>query len=544
MPCSTSFASASLLLAGHSWQIHAGDAEAARVVALLAEAMALPLSCSPTTADARKQRRELWVFVDPGLPKPRIHCDETGLVFCLLPLPENHDKLVIGMSVITQAIARAELSRGGLLIHGALIAAPGHQQYGVILAGPGTVGKTTASNRFPPPWRSLCDDTSFVECNRTGYFLANPWPTWSRFFCTPDGKPGSGGTWDVQGGLPLQAIFFLIRAEEDRITPLPVTPAVAFLMETVQQVSFLMTQDLPLAQAQLLLQKQLAAVEELVRTIPAFTLHLSLTGPFWDRIAETLTRLASSDFPRPRHIPPLGSIRKTETTAPPQSLFEQDTLAVAYSGSSMNPTLRHPDLLEVIPYRDRPIRPGDVVYYQPSTGGPKVIHRVTRVTAKGIATRGDNNCPEDPVLQQPSDVIGQVIAAWRYDKRRKIAGGIGGIWSVYRARACDRLYKIARTPLHRVYHCLAASVLLNSMLPASLQPRIFAFRQRNFPPILKLMINGRVIGRYDAWNRSWEVDRPWRLIINVSKLPVVAPSQAMNISDLNTTALGSQQCPP
>lgn len=530
MPRSTSFASASLLLAESSWQIHAGDAAAARVVALLAEAMSLPLASCPPKSDPRKQIRELWVFVDPGLPKPRIHCDETGLIFCLLPPLEDHDKLVIGMSVVTQALARAELSRGGLLIHGALIAVPGHQPGGVILAGPGTVGKTTASNRLPPPWRSLSDDTSFVEYLPTGQFLAHPWPTWSRFFCNQDGKHGPGGHWEVQAGLPLKAMFFLARAKEDRVVPLLPAPAVAFLMETVQQASFLMTQDLSAELAQALLKKQLTAAEELVRTIPAFTLHLSLTGSFWDRIAETQARVSAASFPRAGHIFSPGAIQKTETTASSSSLFARNTLAVAYSGSSMNPTLRYPDLLEVIPYADRPICPGDVVYFQPSTGGPRVIHRVVRVTAKGIATRGDNNCPEDPFLMQPADVIGKVVAAWRLDRRRKITGGLSGFWSVYWNRAGHRLYKIARTPLYGAYHCQAASGLLGSLLPAALQPRIIEFRQRYQPSILKLMINGRVIGRYDAWTKLWEIDRPWRLIINVAKLPVVDPAAHMDTS--------------
>ncbi|MHB8810956.1 MAG: SynChlorMet cassette protein ScmC [Desulfobulbaceae bacterium] len=499
--------------------------------------MSLPLLCCPTKQDVQELRRELWVFVDPVLPRPRINCFETGRVCCLLPLLKNHDVLVIGMSVITQAIARAELSRGGLLIHGGLISAPGHQQCGVILAGPGTVGKTTASKRLPPPWRSLSDDASFVECNRTGQILAHPWPTWSRFFCTPDGTPGQGGNWEVQSGLPLLAIFFLVQAKEDRVTPLPPTPAVAFLMETVQQVSFLMTQDLPADQTQVLLKKQLAAAETLVRTIPTFTLHLSLTGYFWDRIAETLDGVSSAAFPHPGHLPPPGPSQKPKTTASTLSLFEQNTLAVAYSGSSMNPTLRHPDLLEVIPYEDRPIRPGDVVYYQPSTGGPKVIHRVVRVTAKGIFTRGDNNCPEDPFLQQPSDVIGQVKAAWRYDKRREIAGGICGRLSVSRTRACARLYNIARVPLRWVYQSLAARGLLNSMLPASFQPRVFEFRQRSLPSILKLMVRGHVIGRYDAWKKLWEIDHPWRMVIDVSTLPVTDWSPTVDGPTLNNDGL-------
>ncbi|RJX21226.1 MAG: SynChlorMet cassette protein ScmC [Desulfobulbus sp.] len=527
MPCSSTLAFVSLPLTEHNWQIHAGNADAARVVTMLADAMSLALSCRPITSEPLKQRRELWVFVDPGVPEPRIHCDDIGAVFCLLPPLADHDKLVVGMSVITQALARAELSRGALLIHGALISAPGPRQYGVILAGPGTVGKTTASNRLPPPWRSLCDDTSFVDYCRSGGFMAHPWPTWSRFFRDPDGKPGPGGKWDVRNGLPLKAIFFLARGREDQITPLPVASAMAFLKETVQQVSFLMPHGLPDDQARLLHHKQLAAAEQLVRAIPAFTLRLSLTGSFWNLIAETLNGMEIREFSGPEPIPLPNAIRKGKQPASPSpSLFDQGTLVAAYSGSSMKPTFRHPDLVEVVPYNDRPIRPGDVIYYQPATGGQKVIHRVVRITANGIATRGDNNCPEDPLLLQPRDVIGQVIAAWRYEKRREIAGGIAGICSVYRTWAANELYKFARAPLHKIYHALAKSGFLNALLPASLQPRIYEFKQGNFPSKLKLMVNGRVIGRYDSLQKLWEITPPWRLIIDVSQLPDPARSPA------------------
>lgn len=92
--------------------------------------------------------------------------------------------MVHGASVIVLDVE----NRGGLLLHGALAEC---KRQGVILAGPGTVGKTTASRRLRLPWHSLSDDATLVVRDRAGRFGAHPWPTWSRFMF--------GGSWGDAG---------------------------------------------------------------------------------------------------------------------------------------------------------------------------------------------------------------------------------------------------------------------------------------------------------------------------------------------------------
>ena len=89
----------------------------------------------------------------------------------------------------------------------------------------------------------------------------------------------------------------------------------------------------------------------------------------------------------------------------------------------MNPTIGERDLLEIAPYDKRTIRVGDVILFQPPEGGQPVVHRVVDILPKGIRTCGDNNTHIDPYLLQSTDIIGQVVAAWRGQKRRKIVGG-------------------------------------------------------------------------------------------------------------------------
>ena len=83
------------------------------------------------------------------------------------------------------------------------------------------------------------------------------------------------------------------------------------------------------------------------------------------------------------------------------------TPCTAYTGPSMNPTLREPELMEVVPYGKRAVRCGDVILFRSPGGGQSVVHRVTRVTPDGIRTRGDNNRSEDAYSLQPAHIIGR-----------------------------------------------------------------------------------------------------------------------------------------
>ena len=92
-------------------------------------------------------------------------------------------------------MANSSEKNGGLLVHGALAEWNG---IGVILAGPGGVGKTTASKRLPRPWRSLSDDNTLIVKSPDGTYWAHPWPTWSRY------RQGDmSGSWDVQAAVKL-----------------------------------------------------------------------------------------------------------------------------------------------------------------------------------------------------------------------------------------------------------------------------------------------------------------------------------------------------
>ena len=79
---------------------------------------------------------------------------------------------------------------------------------------------------------------------------------------------------------------------------------------------------------------------------------------------------------------------------------------VSYVGSSMNSTLREPEVMEIMPYNNRRICVGDVIFFLHPEADYHVVHRITRITLAGIFTRGDNSAQEDAYILQTKDIKG------------------------------------------------------------------------------------------------------------------------------------------
>lgn len=494
---------------GACWRIQAGDAEAARIVTALAGAMRLRPSPAGETA------RELQVLTRMGGASQPVNLPGPGPAAAVLAPPSDRGTLTACMSLLALAIAGESLARGGLLIHGALVLSPeflpGEAAGGVILAGPGSAGKSTACRRMPPPWHPLCDDTALAVRDARGTYWAHPWPTWSLFY-----EDGPGGCWETERAVPLRALFFLNQAPDDRVEPLNATRATASLCESAQQVSEAMARLLRDSDKQALHRRQLDAASALARAVPASLLHISLEGAFWRQIAQALPGPGHGARPAgavPPAVPVPGNRgRETMENGPP------GTIAVVYTGPSMNPTLAEPDVLSVRPYGDCPVRPGDVVCFRLPGEERLVVHRVVRVTPAGIRTRGDNNPRTDNVHLQPAGIFGRVVAAQRGHRRRRIAGGRCGQLAAARA-GIRRLVRLGSARLlHGTYRFLADTGLFRRWLPPGLRPRLLRFQNRR-QAYYKLTMGGRLIGRYHSIGREWHIRRPFRLWVDASALP-------------------------
>jgi SynChlorMet cassette protein ScmC len=212
-----------------------------------------------------------WTYLPP-------RDDNTFSLIC--PPARDNDILVSQLMQLSLVIAQQAQTRGGFLLHGALIERNG---WGVILAGPGGVGKTTASGRLPTPWLSLSDDESLVVCDENGKYWVHPWPTWSNFML--DGK---GGTWDVEHAVPLKAIFLLVQAQHDRIEPIGVGHSVPLLVELTEQASWSMAHGQGGAMARALRLQRFENICSFAKSKVCYHLHLSLDGAFWEEIERVL----------------------------------------------------------------------------------------------------------------------------------------------------------------------------------------------------------------------------------------------------------------
>ncbi len=185
----------------------------------------------------------------------------------------------------------------------------------------------------------------------------------------------------------------------------------------------------------------------------------------------------------------------------------------AYVGPSMNPTLSEPEIMEIMPYSGRSLRVGDVAFFLPPKTDRPVVHRIVRVAPGGISTLGDNNTGEDTFLLQPQDIKGRVVAAWRGQKRRKIAGGLPGRITGRRLRWRRVLDRGMSPLLHPLYYALSRRGLIARLLPAPFRPRVVVFQTQGRDQ-LRLLLGQHIIGRYDDRKRQWQIQRPFRLFVD------------------------------
>lgn len=186
---------------------------------------------------------------------------------------------------------------------------------------------------------------------------------------------------------------------------------------------------------------------------------------------------------------------------------------VTFLGQSMHPTLREPEMLEVLPCRERPIRRGDVVIFPREAPANLLVHRVIAVRPEGIVTRGDNCRGADAFVTPHHAVIGRVVASWRGNRRRTVAGGYPGLIRHYVLRLMRLLRKAAVLCCGNLYRALAGKGWVARRLPVMLRPKVVRFEKQG-ETILRILFRGKVIGRYDNSLRRWIIRRPFRLLVD------------------------------
>ena len=177
---------------------------------------------------------------------------------------------------IARVMAMESEKNGGLLMHGALVEKNG---LGVILAGPGGVGKTTAARRLPVPWRLLSDDMCLIAKTRDGGYWAHPWPTWSRIR-----RGDLSGSWDVPEAVPVRLICMLSQQQNNHLAGISYLQSVSELVDVSGQTAVFMTAGMEADWIRGINRLRFHNAVAMAKRLPVFRLNISLKGKFWEEI--------------------------------------------------------------------------------------------------------------------------------------------------------------------------------------------------------------------------------------------------------------------
>jgi hypothetical protein len=197
---------------------------------------------------------------------------------------------------------------------------------------------------------------------------------------------------------------------------------------------------------------------------------------------------------------------------------KEGTFVCVYHGRSMYPLLREGDLLTLVHLAPDNVRRGDVVLIA-FDDNRDIIHRVVDISAAGIRTRGDNRGQDDPWLLNPQQIRGVVTGLRRGPLERRVARGRQGLRT---ARLYYMRHAVLRTLLpllHPAYHALAGAGWLRVIVPRHWRPRVTAFRSAE-GLVYRLITGKRVVGWYNPDTRSWDIERPYRLLADPAALSI------------------------
>ena len=193
----------------------------------------------------------------------------------------RHPRLhLVNASRIAQFVGINVEQRGGILMHGALLAKEGK---GIILAGPSGAGKSTAGRRLRHPGRALSDDMVLVVKNKAGEYKAHPWPTWSRVE-----RKDPRGNVDATRAVPLHGVFYIEQSFEDSAFPIDRKNAIGMLLGCAEIATGSMVRQAKRKETVSIMKRRFHNLFDLASSLPQHQLRISMTGPYWEKIEKIL----------------------------------------------------------------------------------------------------------------------------------------------------------------------------------------------------------------------------------------------------------------
>lgn len=191
---------------------------------------------------------------------------------------------------------------------------------------------------------------------------------------------------------------------------------------------------------------------------------------------------------------------------------------IIYTGPSMNPTLKAPDVILLEPLGSQGVCAGDVIVWRLPGSERNIIHRVVGVDEKGIRTQGDNNGSPDPWTLPLGAVLGKVDAVLRGRRRKNVYGGLGGRIYAVMIRAFNRARRFGFSGLWPVYRCFFLTGPLGFFFNLKKYMRFITI-ERPAGQEMQLLIRGSVAGRRLPGEDHWCIRRRYLPFVDEVDLP-------------------------
>ena len=206
-----------------------------------------------------------------------------GDLLCELLNTRANDLEIMMMSQSLYPLYRETIRLGGLPAHAALVELGGQA---VLLVGTSGSGKSTCCRRLPAWWNVLSEDEALVLEDHSGIRPAHPLPTWKD--CQTKGSPHSCNVAEAAG---LAAIFFLAGWDADRVSETGRGEAAVRISRSADQSCSMLLQHLDDAEQEEWRRMLFENACSLASAIPAYLLHVSSTGRFWEHMEAVLAGL-------------------------------------------------------------------------------------------------------------------------------------------------------------------------------------------------------------------------------------------------------------
>ena len=203
---------------------------------------------------------------------------------------------------------------------------------------------------------------------------------------------------------------------------------------------------------------------------------------------------------------------------PTNTIEKANPNLVSYVGSSMNPTLKPGDWLQIVPYSGQKVRIGDVIVFVSPGSKSKIVHRVISVESHGIKTQGDNSSSPDEWILSTNRIIGRVIHVQRKNREQRISGGLIGHFRGMIFRTISMVDSGVSTLLRPVYGRMTRPGIFRRGLPFQLSTRVLSFNRPEGTE-LQVLIGRWMIGRWLPGMSRWHIRRPFRLFVDEESLP-------------------------